>query len=47
MSYSKQTAASWDERKPLAVVLVDVAKAFDTVSHDHLLAVLVKSTSFV
>ena len=28
------------EKRPLAVVLVDVAKAFDTVTHDHLLAVL-------
>uniref|UniRef100_A0A3Q2Y7G9 Reverse transcriptase domain-containing protein n=1 Tax=Hippocampus comes TaxID=109280 RepID=A0A3Q2Y7G9_HIPCM len=28
------------KRRPLAVVLVDFAKAFDTVSHDHILAVL-------
>ena len=25
----------WAGRKPLAVVLVDVAKAFDTVTHEH------------
>ncbi|NXI20725.1 PO21 protein, partial [Irena cyanogastra] len=28
------------DHKPLAVVFVDIAKAFDTVSHQHILQVL-------
>ena len=32
--------ACWMEKRPLAVVLIDVAKAFDSVAHEHLLTVL-------